>query len=57
MKTLWYLGPGDRICVDVVNDGRITYRAAQAFPPSGSQALFWLAIRALKQQIELEVWP
>lgn len=55
--TLWYLGPGDRICVDVIRDGLVAYRTCMIFPSAGSPALFWLAVSALKQGIELEVWP
>jgi hypothetical protein len=55
MITLWYLGPGDRICADVIHQGRIVYSTAHPFPATGSKALFWLAVSALTQEIKSEV--
>lgn len=55
MITLWYLGPGDRICADVIHQGCIVYSTAHPFPATGSKALFWLAVSALTQEIKSEV--
>jgi hypothetical protein len=54
MITLWYKAPGDMIQVDRIEAGRVVRTASMYFPYAFSPALFWLAIRALTTQINLE---